>query len=317
MPGPARIAVAFVAAGALAGSVVLSLARLLHPESFWFVLITSYVPFALVTYPVALVALLLLRRGTPPELRRWLGAAIALALAGTAFHGALLLPSYVGEHPHDRADLVVLNLNLRLGHGDAAAVVRLVREEQVQVAALEEVTPAERDRLVAAGLTSVLPYAAGEPAGGAEGTMVFSAYPLSGSAPVPLHHGSYQLDVDAPTPFRLFAVHLGQPINTPGEWRGDWSVLGQLLPTVRGPVVVAGDFNTTLDHGPMRALLGHGYADAAREANSGWQPTWPHWFGLLTIDHVLTRDGYRATSTSVVTVTGSDHKALVARLALS
>ncbi|MFL6062120.1 MAG: endonuclease/exonuclease/phosphatase family protein [Marmoricola sp.] len=318
MPGPARIAVALVAAGALAGSVVLSLLRLLHPDSFWFVLITSYVPYALVGYPVAALVLVLVRRGTPAGLRRWVTGGIVLALAGTAFHAALLLPAYVGAHPHGRPDLVVLNLNLRLGRADAAAVVRLVRSEHVGLAALEEVTPAERQRLLAAGLDRVLPYSAGAPGDGSAGTMVFSTYPLSSATRLPTEHDSYQVSVGAPRPFWFVAVHASQPLVAPGGWRGDWSVLHQVLPGLRGAVVVAGDFNTTLDHGPMRELLGDGFGDAARVANSGWQPTWPSSGpGLIAIDHVLTRSGYRAISTQAVVVHGSDHRALVARLGLS
>jgi endonuclease/exonuclease/phosphatase family metal-dependent hydrolase len=92
-----------------------------------------------------------------------------------------------------------------------------------------------------------------------------------------------------------------------------------------GPLVMAGDFNATLDHAPMRSLLGLGLSDAARQSNAGWQPTWPggdnpdHELPLgvqvMAIDHVLVSRQLSAISTSTYSVFDSDHLALVARLA--
>jgi endonuclease/exonuclease/phosphatase (EEP) superfamily protein YafD len=83
---------------------------------------------------------------------------------------------------------------------------------------------------------------------------------------------------------------------------------------------VVGDFNATRDHQPFRAILDTGLRDAAEQAGSGWQPTWPArgswgWLRpLLTIDHVLATDQWQAVDTSTLEVPGSDHLALVARL---
>ena len=61
--------------------------------------------------------------------------------------------------------------------------------------------------------------------------------------------------------------------------------------TVDGPVcVLLGDFNATLDHAPLRRLLGTGYRDAADVRGAGFTPTWPY-DGKpvpgVTLDHVL------------------------------
>ena len=72
-------------------------------------------------------------------------------------------------------------------------------------------------------------------------------------------------------------------------------------------------------------MLRDGMEDAARDANSGWQPTWPSPekvhvkgiptpFGLFAIDHVLMSPEFSATSTSTRVVRDSDHRALVAGL---
>ena len=70
----------------------------------------------------------------------------------------------------------------------------------------------------------------------------------------------------------------------------------------------------------MRQVLDAGVSDAAEQAGSGWQPTWPSsdrkkWLRpLITIDHVLTSKEYVATRTQSVEVPGSDHYAVVADL---
>lgn len=282
-------------------------------------LATSFAPYAALGYPVAAVALALLLRGTAPVLRRWVGGGLVLALAGTVLHVALLVPAYAGDHPTGKADLVVMSLNLRLGHGDAEETVALAGRRHADVLVLAEVTAAEEERLEAAGISGRYPYRAGEPGPGASGTMVFSRFALSEPARLPTQHGSYRVKVAAPVPFWLVAVHLAQPLGKPGHWQADWGVLGHVVPALDGPVVLAGDFNSTVDHGPFRDLLGEGFEDAARQSNAGWQPTWPSGgIGLLPIDHVITRAvdgaGYAAISTRTDEVANTDHRALVARL---
>jgi endonuclease/exonuclease/phosphatase (EEP) superfamily protein YafD len=90
--------------------------------------------------------------------------------------------------------------------------------------------------------------------------------------------------------------------------------------------VIAGDLNATMDHVPMRALVGSGFADAATQADSRWQPTWPadgqvSRFGfalpsLVPIDHVLVKGALRAVRTESVEIDGTDHRALVAVVGL-
>jgi len=317
--GPVRVATACIAGAALAGSVVLTLLWLLTPDSFWFVLATSFAPYSLVGFLLAALLLGLLRGRTDEALRPWLTGGVIAGLVGGLFHAALLLPAFVGDHPSGKPDLVVMNLNLRLGHADAEEAVELVRRQHVGLVVFVEVTPAELRKLRAAGVTATLPYEAGQAGAGGSGTMVFSAYPLSQVARVPLQHDGYRIHVAAPVPFWLVAVHVAQPLVGPGNWRADWSVLNQVVPALtEQPVILVGDFNSTLDHRPVRNLLGDGFSDAARTANSGWQPTWPsNGLGLIAIDHVLVRGGYRPLTTATFHVAGSDHRALVARLGRS
>ncbi len=90
--------------------------------------------------------------------------------------------------------------------------------------------------------------------------------------------------------------------------------------------MLVGDLNATMDHLPMRTLVGIGFEDAATQADSRWQPTWPAAGevsrlgfavpSLVPIDHVFLSSGLRALRTESVTVPGSDHRALVATVGL-
>ena len=55
----------------------------------------------------------------------------------------------------------IMTLNTRNGLADAAAIVRTVREQHVEVLALQELNPALISRLNEAGLRELLPYAVG------------------------------------------------------------------------------------------------------------------------------------------------------------
>ena len=82
-------------------------------------------------------------------------------------------------------------------------------------------------------------------------------------------------------------------------------------------LIIAGDFNATLDHAPMKDL--GGCADAALETGIGGVSTWPtssHTTLLGSpIDHVLADSAtWSARSASVLALSGSDHRALVVEL---
>ncbi|MGO4255200.1 endonuclease/exonuclease/phosphatase family protein [Marmoricola sp. RAF53] len=324
--GPVRVAAASIAVGALTGSVVLTLMRVTTPSAVWFVAFTALVPLAVLGYALSAVLLLLLRRRSTGGLRRGLGTAAAVAVAGLLFHSLLVAPAFTGAHAAlaagGRPDLSVMTLNLRFGEADAARAVALAREHGVDVLVLEEVTPSARERLRAAGLDALLPHAAGSTSVTASGTMVFSAYPLSGVTRLPVRNGAWRVQVAASEPFTLFAVHTSQPLHGPARWERDWDALDRAVRAQAGPRLVVGDYNATLDHRPVRRLLDAGFADAARTANAGWQPTWPTRqvtkyrspVGLMAIDHVLHSADFDVASTATAEVDGTDHRALLARI---
>jgi endonuclease/exonuclease/phosphatase (EEP) superfamily protein YafD len=93
--------------------------------------------------------------------------------------------------------------------------------------------------------------------------------------------------------------------------------LASLIERSRGPVIIAGDFNTTpwspyfqdlvATAGLRNAANGHGYIG-----------TWPSWFwpAQIPIDHVLVKGPFAIPSMGRGSATGSDHYPIVADLRL-
>jgi endonuclease/exonuclease/phosphatase (EEP) superfamily protein YafD len=194
---------------------------------------------------------------------------------------------------------------------------------------LEEVTPQMLSGMQAAGVDQAFAHSAGSTGGGPAGTMVFSHTPLTGVTRLHTLFNAYRMTVGRPGggSFTLFAVHPQPPIDDASGWVADQAAIRNAVTGLGDqPAVIAGDFNATLDHQPMRELVGRGFEDSVVEAKSGWQPTWPSpgevtLFSfpvptMLQIDHVLVNSGVQALSTQTVTIDGSDHKAVVARLML-
>jgi endonuclease/exonuclease/phosphatase (EEP) superfamily protein YafD len=314
-----------VAAASLAVSLLLTACHVLTPTSRLLVMATALVPLALVGYVVAVAGSWAVRRlSAPGRVRSAATAALTASLVGVLAQIGLALPSYAGSHASGPSDLTVMTSNLHLGQADPAAVAAIAAHEAADVVVLEEVTPQEMQALT--GLRASYPYVAGGAAPWAYGTVVLSRFPLSEVLQLHVSKGAWLMRVAAQRPFWLIAVHTAQPLTAYPDWAPDHDALLAAVRRLDGPLVLAGDFNATLDHRPMRQLLAAGLSDAARQSNAGWQATWPadersgrlvpFGLGLMTLDHVLFSADFSAVSTSTHEVPRSDHRALVARLAL-
>jgi endonuclease/exonuclease/phosphatase (EEP) superfamily protein YafD len=129
-----------------------------------------------------------------------------------------------------------------------------------------------------------------------------------------------QLAVAGAGPVELTAVHTMPPVAFPRAVR-DWTrdLAGLPAPDASTLRVLAGDFNATLDHAALRAVLRTGWADAAQRTGRGlswtWRPLrlpWPR----LVLDHVFVDPRIGVAAVDLVRVPGSDHRALVADLVL-
>jgi endonuclease/exonuclease/phosphatase (EEP) superfamily protein YafD len=254
-----------------------------------------------------------------------------LCLVGLGVHAYWASGPFVGSSGAEaagRGHVHVMTANLRFGQADTAQLVGLVVSHDVDVLVLEEVTPPAVAGLRSAGLDRVLPHHAGRAApGNPRGTMVFSRTRLSNVRRLATEFDSYSLDVALGGPrakLHLLAVHPHPPTGDIRGWHADQVVVRRAAAGLSGPSVIAGDLNATMDHASLRELAGRGYDDAATQATSRWQPTWPSAGivsplgidvpSLVAIDHVMAR-GLRATHTSTYQIDGTDHRALLAALA--
>ncbi len=123
------------------------------------------------------------------------------------------------------------------------------------------------------------------------------------------------VDGNGPT---LLAVHPLSP-HEPGaamdRWAEDLEAVAQVCRSEPG-VVVAGDFNATLDHGPLRDI--GDCVDASVEGGVGGLGTWPANLSRLLgapIDHVLLdAERFAVDAAAILEVGASDHRAVVAQL---
>ena len=319
-----------MAAAGLAGWAVARLAAAdrLTPAEAWTVPALSFTPQA----AAAAWACALLSRDRA-------GAATA-ALAGTALTAVLApratpraQPAATGTPatgtPATGPVLRLLTANLRRGRAVPGALVGLVRRTGADVLFVQELTADAVAGLSRAGLGELLPgqRLSPVPAGGA-GSGIYARYPLRDGWPAGTRRFAWptaRLGLPAVArPVQLVCVHLPPPKPTATSGAARWRRELCMLPPLPGPgdpaLIVAGDFNATLDHARFRRLLRLGYTDAAVAAGRGLMPTWgPPVRGcpaLLAIDHILADPRCAVGAVSVHRLPGSDHRAVCAEIRL-
>ncbi|GAB2625221.1 endonuclease [Paractinoplanes abujensis] len=304
---------------ALAWAVV----RLFGWEHGFLVQLVAFTPYAAAWSLVPLAIALLTRT--------WPAAAVA-ALA-TVLLAVAVLPRAVPDRdkgPATGVPITVMTVNMFIGAADPAAVVRLVREHDVSVLAVQEFTPESAAGLSAAGLDELLPHHALADEIGTTGSGLYSRFPLTDQGSRRgdgggLQDGNLQayatIQPPGAGPVFLESAHPLAPYALAAEqaWRSDLEALPR-ADQAGPPKLILGDFNSTLDHAPLRETISHGYRDAAAATGKGLIGTWGPYDGLpippVTLDHILVDKRIGVRETSVHSVSGSDHRALVATVTL-
>ncbi len=296
--------------------VAWALVRLLGLEpGFPLVSMLAFTPW------VALASLIPL--GLAVALRRWAAGAVAGVVC--VVFAALVIPRAIGGGGGEVADgvpLRVLSANMKLGRGDPAALAELAVALDADVISVQELTPKLAAKLGPALRASyphsVLSVDRGSAGGGiyaAPALRDLSGQPLPGGFPSP----QASIALGGAPPLALTSVHTLPPTSSPGtaSWREDLEALPGATDT---PLrVLAGDFNATLDHAELRALIDRGYVDAADAEGAGLKMTWPshrRFPPLVAIDHVLADQRIEINDFSVHDLPGSDHRAVFAALEL-
>lgn len=291
---------------------VFALVRLLGLDLFWpLIPAMAFTPWVALG-SVAALAIALVLRAWP--------AAIAGGLTVLVFGLVLMGRTMADDQPAAAGrELTVVSHNMLAGGADAGQLMDLVRRNDADMLALQELTPEAVAALRAEGLEDQLPHYVNQNRWAVAGAGLWSREPL------------VQTDRDRdpnrwPAPeaivprlgVQIRSLHPNPPMQPSGveTWKRDLEEL-PATPGAHGlPRILVGDYNATLDNRQLREVIDRGYVDAADAVGEGLEFTWPNGRGALTIDHLLADRRVRVLSYATARIDGSDHRALVVRLRL-
>ncbi len=296
---------------ALGVALVCTLA--LFAESFWMFELVTHFRLQLLAVQIPLLLALLWHR-------RWLVFAIIVPF--TVLNAAAVAPYW----PRTTAEMAaadavqIMTVNLYHRNDEHARFVELADREQPDLLLLLEYTPAW-----AAALQSIeadYPYRIADPVTGPFGVALFSRLPLT-SATVTDLLGVPAIDARIERrpgdPVRFIGVHLRPPTSAreAGQRNAQLDLLGELAATEPGPLIVAGDFNTSPYSPVLAAWLERSNLTDAR-LGRGFGMTWPVSLPVLgvPIDHVLVSEDFLVAAHYYGAAFGSDHYPVVTRLSL-
>ena len=251
--------------------------------------------------------------------KRWRETAVAAAVV--VVMGWCVLPRALPDRdrgPVHGTTITVMTINMFVGAADPATIVRLVRDHDVSILAVQEFSPTARMGLTNAGLDALLPNNALADEVGTTGSGLYSRFPIIRSHSERLAGGNLQVyaTVDAGGGLTVVSAHPLAPysLSVLQLWRRD------LAAEPRADILM-GDFNSTLDHAPVRRLIARGYRDAADATGHGLLGTWGPYAGKpvppVTLDHVLAARRIGIKDVQVHRVKGSDHRSVIATLVLA
>jgi endonuclease/exonuclease/phosphatase (EEP) superfamily protein YafD len=218
------------------------------------------------------------------------------------------------------AQVRVLTSNVEFGRG-TDALVAAVRRHQPDIVFVEE-CEYTCDATLRKSLGSGYPHRRAQVAGGSEGSVILSRFPLKPAEGVPsvMAMPGAVADVRGHA-VRLQLAHPMPPMPSQIDlWRRE---LGELRDFAARrddtPLILAGDFNASQDHAAFRRILDTGLRDAARLTGDDRTPSWPARTAPTLgaqIDHVLLSADFSARTTRFLDLADTDHRALVVDLTL-
>jgi endonuclease/exonuclease/phosphatase (EEP) superfamily protein YafD len=262
--------------------------------------------------------------------RWWLAAAAAIIIAAQLMFvlpelfAAAPVPAWTRQAPVVR----VFDANIDTSYHFEVGYVRAIKGDRPDLVTLEESTPQALQSMVASGVLESFPYRCSAPAYGATGFLIASRLRLTGCRVrtvwwdgqwTPYMVEAILWSPSGPVALRL--VHTLAPF--PVSWR-EWSAaLAAVGRSVRASddsrVLMVGDFNATWDNRGFVALLHDGLTDGAAARGKVTDMTWPNGAVVppfVRIDHVLTGARLAVTVIAAKSGFGSDHRYLVATVAV-
>ncbi|WP_231873115.1 MULTISPECIES: endonuclease/exonuclease/phosphatase family protein [Kitasatospora] len=308
-----RRAAAVLGGVLLAGPAVLVAVRLAGwDDGTWWALPMAGLPYAALLCAVVLAVAAALRL-------RWVGGVAAVLVVVQLWW---LVPRFVpdgDDAPAGAPRLRVATSNNYMGQVSPKSLVDLVREQRIDVLAVEEQSDSAAAALDAAGIRELLPHRE-RPAD--RDTAIYTRLPVTAAADPGWPTVNLTVEVGG-RPVQIVAVHTYYPLGDARRWAEDLHELTAAAPGRTRNAVLLGDFNATLDHRPMRDLVDTGLSDTHEELGAGLFPTWPEnhpdFRGVppvIQIDHVLHGPALTAVTVSEHALPRSDHRAVVAELAV-
>lgn len=248
-----------------------------------------------------------------------IGAAQVVWIAGAVgWHGPQVAPA--GSVP-----LRLVTANVLLDNPDVDRLAGELSRTGADVILLQEITPENIAVLQAAPLWAAYPERVADPLPGFHGSLILSRLPVTDGRAIDVA-GMPMTRADISTaagPVRIVDVHAKAPVDDVNTaiWVDQLAALARMQAPAGSALVMAGDFNATVDHGPFQRILAAGKRDAFLVAGSGYGATWPQWSGpvppVMRLDHVVVGDGVDVVAVHDEASAGSDHRRLVADLVLT
>ena len=230
-------------------------------------------------------------------------------------------PSWAASAPSFR----LLDPNVYAGNPSMAGNARQIIGVRPDLVTLEEANPSDVRQLRTSGALATVPRQVEIDRTDPFAFFIACRYPLSGTHVVSLFGRPLivQATIALPSgPLTLWVVHTIAPLPVSfDQWKQQLAVVDRAL-RARGTsgILVVEDFNATWGSKGFRAILENGVVDAAAARGSALSMTWsqtkPIVPPLVRIDHVLTGQGVTATAIRTDMGQGSDHRDLIATIAV-
>lgn len=308
--------------------VVLAVAVPMYPELLGlddvspFTQIVAFRPQGLVLVALAGAVLAIARSG------RVLGLLMVLVALVAGLLTAPRVFSEAGPKPADHREYVVMAANLLGGGAELRQVAALIRAHRPVFVSLPEATVEVRRRLEAdlrgLGYRGYTDHPRSYPVAATSVLVAASLgdvrFQPSGAGGGPnTEFGNVTVTGGKLGATRLVAFHPHPPLpGKVGIWRHDLAGLSTWCARTNGNAVIAGDFNATMDHAEFRSALGR-CQSVAPAVGKGLDGTWPadqpSWL-RTQIDHVVVTPGITPRAFSTHHIDGTDHRAILATVAL-
>lgn len=250
---------------------------------------------------------------------RWRGAFALVPLLAAGLHGYWLVGElYASRRMPEEAPVAqfrFLSFNVLAGNRHAEELVAAVLADQPEIVLVME-TPGIESHL--AQMAKVYPYRLGCERTESCDISLFSQLPIEEGGIQNFQPFNRERLVTARVrvdgqPVTIVGAHLTKPYDELVVWQ-EMVVLRRLLDGIEGPVVLAGDFNSTIWTESLGTLM-----ERARLTPGPSTPaTWPVRLGAfgVPIDNMLTRDNARILTLESGESYGSNHRPLWASIGL-